>query len=179
MDPRKTGNEMSDAFLAELLFTQISPTCSHANSCQHHWEWVMLCFFHLLSRTGIPICLSQPCCPLVCAESRLKGLPWKKAGHGKHCGLSTWDGECVSKSAEWWQQDLRGLGGEMTMFQVEFVTNENIIYPYSQMICVRFWCFYLNNKKKVGDIVICCLKMQWNIYRLNIAFVTKSRMWLK
>lgn len=33
---------------------------------------------------------------------------------------------------------ISGLGGEMTMFQVEFVTNENIIYPYSQMICVHF-----------------------------------------
>lgn len=81
MDPRKAGNEMSKAYWAELLLTHTSPTCSCVKGCWHLGEWIMWhtsFFFCLLSYTDIPVCLSQICCPLICAEKGAIGLHWKQ-----------------------------------------------------------------------------------------------------
>lgn len=77
------------------------------------------------------------CCSLICAENRFIGLYWK-AGHGNLVGLAPGVGRWLwsSRSAEQQQQDLGELGGEVTMFQIEFVTKENIQYPYSHIVYI-------------------------------------------
>lgn len=100
-------------------------------------SYVRLFFFYSPLAILHSICLSQMCCSLICAENRFIGLYWK-AGHGNLVGLAPGVGRWLwsSRSAEQQQQDLGELGGEVTMFQVEFVTKENIQYPYSHIVYI-------------------------------------------
>lgn len=135
--PRKNGHE-SSACLAELLFTQMSSTCGHAEGCQHHQEWVMSNFFFTATWPLHFICLSQICCSLICTENGLIGLCWK-AGHGSLVGLAPGVERCLwsNRSAEQQQQDFKRAGWGGDNFQ-SWVCHKkiNIHYPYSHIVYI-------------------------------------------
>lgn len=131
MSPRTNGHEAS-ASLAGVLFTQMSSWPCRRMSASPGTSCVRPFVFYSPLAIFYSICLSQIGCSLICAENRFIGLCWK-AGRGNLVGLAPGVGRCLwsSRSAE--QQDLGELGRQVTMLRVEFVTKENIHYPYSHI----------------------------------------------